>query len=89
MCAVGYLWTREGWPNLAVMIDLFSGRVVGWSLASHRHEQLVTHVLNVPSRIRFVVSGYRLVRWHCGYYSSVDVGARRQITPGARNTFGS
>ncbi|NJR54640.1 MAG: IS3 family transposase, partial [Acaryochloris sp. CRU_2_0] len=30
-----YIWTTEGWRYLAVIIDLFSRRVVGWSMAEH------------------------------------------------------
>jgi len=30
---ITYLWTDEGWLYLAVIIDLFSRRVVGWSLS--------------------------------------------------------
>jgi putative transposase len=30
-----YVWTTEGWLYLAVIIDLFSRRVVGWSMAEH------------------------------------------------------
>lgn len=29
---ISYVWTREGWLYLAVVIDLFSRRVVGWSM---------------------------------------------------------
>jgi putative transposase len=32
-----YIWTTEGWLYLAVMIDLFSRRVVGWSMAEYMH----------------------------------------------------
>lgn len=32
---ITYLWTQQGWLYLAVVIDLFSRRVVGWSLANH------------------------------------------------------
>ncbi|WP_051928044.1 DDE-type integrase/transposase/recombinase [Nitrosococcus oceani] len=32
---ISYLWTTEGWLYLAVVIDLYSRRVVGWSLANH------------------------------------------------------
>jgi putative transposase len=32
---ITYLWTNEGWMYLAVVLDLFSRRVIGWSL-SHR-----------------------------------------------------
>src|SRR3954454_4800991 len=27
---ISYVWTREGWLYLAVVIDLFARRVVGW-----------------------------------------------------------
>lgn len=27
-----YIWTAEGWLYVAVVIDLFSRRVVGWSM---------------------------------------------------------
>ncbi|MBW6521510.1 MAG: IS3 family transposase, partial [Desulfoarculaceae bacterium] len=29
-----YIWTNEGWLYLAVIIDLFSRQVVGWSMNS-------------------------------------------------------
>ncbi|MGH2537220.1 MAG: IS3 family transposase, partial [Candidatus Promineifilaceae bacterium] len=29
---ISYIWTREGWLYLAVILDLFSRRVVGWAL---------------------------------------------------------
>jgi len=32
---ITYIWTSEGWLYLAVVIDLFSRRVVGWSIAQH------------------------------------------------------
>ena len=37
-CYVGditYIWTQEGWLHLAVVIDLFSRQVVGWSIRNH------------------------------------------------------
>ena len=30
---ITYVWTPEGWLYLAVILDLFSRRVVGWSLS--------------------------------------------------------
>jgi transposase InsO family protein len=32
-CDLTYLWTDEGWLYLSVVIDLFSRRVVGWSMS--------------------------------------------------------
>jgi transposase InsO family protein len=32
---ITYIWTLEGWLYLAVVEDLFSRRVVGWSMADH------------------------------------------------------
>jgi putative transposase len=29
---ITYVWTNEGWAYLAVLLDLFSRRVVGWAL---------------------------------------------------------
>ncbi len=40
-----YIWTTEGWLYLAVIIDLFSRRVVGWSMAEHRRTELVLTAL--------------------------------------------
>lgn len=31
---ITYVWTREGWVYLAVIIDLFSRRVIGWAIGS-------------------------------------------------------
>ena len=40
-----YVWTAEGWLYVAVVIDLFSRRVVGWSMSSTMTAQLVTDAL--------------------------------------------
>ena len=29
-----YIWTAEGWLYVAVVLDLFSRRVVGWSMSA-------------------------------------------------------
>jgi transposase InsO family protein len=36
-----YLWTREGWLSGAVLLDLYSRKVVGWSLGSRMDVGLV------------------------------------------------
>ena len=40
-----YLWTAEGWLYVAAVIDLFSRRVVGWSMNRSMTSQLVTDAL--------------------------------------------
>ena len=40
-----YIWTVEGWLYVAAVIDLFSRRVVGWSMKADMTAQLVTDAL--------------------------------------------
>lgn len=40
-----YIWTAEGWLYVAAVIDLFSRRVVGWSMSANMTAQLVTDAL--------------------------------------------
>ena len=42
---VTFISTREGWLYLAVLIDLYSRRVVGWSMGERLNESLVTAAL--------------------------------------------
>ena len=44
---VTYIWTQEGWLYLAVVIDLCSRKVVGWSMSSRMTAQLVCDALTV------------------------------------------
>ena len=40
-----YIWTAEGWLYVAVVLDLFSRRVVGWSMSATMTAELVTDAL--------------------------------------------
>ncbi len=40
-----YLWTAEGWLYVAAVLDLFSRRIVGWSMSAAMTTQLVTDAL--------------------------------------------
>ena len=42
---ITYIWTREGWLFLAVVVDLFSRQVVGWSLHKRMPKELVLSAL--------------------------------------------
>ena len=47
VCDITYIWTQEGWLYLAVVIDLFSRKVVGWSMSSRMKAQLVCDALRM------------------------------------------
>lgn len=38
---ITYVWTNEGWMYLATIMDLFSKKIVGWSMGSRLGRQLV------------------------------------------------
>ena len=40
-----YVWTAEGWLYVAAVVDLFSRRVVGWSMSAAMTAQLVADAL--------------------------------------------
>jgi putative transposase len=42
---ITYIWTLKGWLYLAVFIDLYSRKVVGWSMSSRMRAQLVVDAL--------------------------------------------
>jgi putative transposase len=44
---ITYIWTQEGWLYLAVVIDLFSRKVVGWSMSSRMKARLVCDALKM------------------------------------------
>jgi putative transposase len=41
------IWTAEGWLYVAAVLDLFSRRVVGWSMSARMTAQLVTDALTM------------------------------------------
>ena len=44
---ITYIWTQAGWLYLAVCIDLYSRRVVGWSMRSRMNRCLATDALRM------------------------------------------
>lgn len=44
---ITYIWTHEGWLYLAVVLDLFSRRVVGWSTSKRIDRELVCKALKM------------------------------------------
>jgi putative transposase len=52
VCDITYFWTREGWLYLAVVLDLFSRLVVGWSMSSSIDAALVLNALGMAVQRR-------------------------------------
>ncbi|MCL4153522.1 UNVERIFIED_CONTAM: hypothetical protein GTU68_056094 [Idotea baltica] len=42
---ISYVWTAEGWLYLAIVLDLFSRRIVGWSLSDRMKRGLAMDAL--------------------------------------------
>jgi len=44
---ITYVWTSEGWLYLTVVLDLFHGETVGWSMSNRIYKQLVLDTLQM------------------------------------------
>lgn len=44
---ITYLWTLEGWLYLAVIIDLYSRKIIGWAMSPRIKSSLVKNALNM------------------------------------------
>lgn len=42
---ISYVWTREGWLHLAVILDLHSRRVIGWAVSNRMKRDLAIRAL--------------------------------------------
>ena len=62
---ITYIWTQEGWLYLATVIDLYSWRVVGWSMESRMTAQLVCDALRMAIWQRWPKAGL-IVHSDCG-----------------------
>lgn len=49
---ITYIWTSKGWVYLAVVIDLYARKVVGWQVADHLKTELALDALKMAIRIR-------------------------------------
>jgi len=44
---ITYVWTTEGWLYLAVVLDLYSRRVIAWGMGSRLTQELATAALTM------------------------------------------
>jgi len=72
---ISYVWTREGWIYLAVVIDLFSRRVVGWSVGDRLHRKLAIAALQTALTMRRPPEGLIHHSDRGSQYCSVDYQA--------------
>ncbi|MCF6321895.1 MAG: IS3 family transposase [Rhizobiaceae bacterium] len=49
---ISYIWTREGWLYLAVVLDLHSRRVVGWAVSNRMKRDLAIRALEMAVALR-------------------------------------
>ena len=49
---VTFIGTRNGWLYLAILLDLYSRKVIGWSMSDRNNKELVLNALNMALRNR-------------------------------------
>jgi len=54
---LSYIWTQEGWLYLAVVIDLYARRVVGWAVSDRLHKELALAALHRALAVRRPATG--------------------------------
>jgi putative transposase len=54
---ITYVWTAEGWLYLAIVMDLYSRRIVGWATADHLETSLCLDALAMALGHRANVKG--------------------------------
>ena len=69
---ITFVWTREGWLYLAVLLDLFSRRVVGWSVRERLDRSLVLEALERALALRDPEPGLIVHHDRGSQYASTD-----------------
>lgn len=77
---ITYIWTRSGWVYLAVVLDLFSRKIVGWSVSDQPDTRLVLSALAQALAVRRYVRGQLLFHSDqgCQYTSAALQDALRE-----------
>jgi transposase InsO family protein len=76
VCDLTYLWTEQGWLYLSVVMDLFSRKIVGWSMSDDLKAQGVAQALQMAIARRKPNAGLlhhsdRGVQYACGLYQDL------------------
>jgi putative transposase len=73
---ITYARSWEGWLYLAFVLDAFSRKVVGWSMANHLRTELVLDALNMAIHNRCPAPGLVHHSDRGSQYTSVEFGKR-------------
>lgn len=76
VCDLTYLWTEQGWLYLSVVMDLFSRKIVGWSMSDDLKAEGVAQALAMAIAWRKPRAGLlhhsdRGVQYACGLYQDL------------------
>ena len=81
------IWTYEGWLYLAVVLDLFSRRVVGWSMAKTKDQRTVVSAMQMAIEHRSPQPGLPVHSDREGQYSATafsdllkSIGAQQSMS---------
>lgn len=69
---ITYIKTGQGWLYLAVVLDLYSRRIVGWAMSASLHRQLVIDALQVAIKARKPLPGLLHHSDRGSQYASAD-----------------
>jgi transposase InsO family protein len=72
---ITYIWTAEGWLYLAVVLDLYSRAVVGWSMGQRIDRHLVINALRMAITHRTLAPGLIHHSDRGSQYASADFQA--------------
>ena len=73
---ITYVPTHQGWLYVAVVLDLFSRRIVGWAMADHMRTELVTDALAMAITARRPRPGLVHHSGKGSQYTSLTFGQR-------------
>lgn len=86
---ITYIATDQGWLYLAAVLDLYSRKIVGWSMADHLREELVSDAVRMAIHQRCPGAGLlhhsdRGVQYACEDYQQLLKDQKMQVSMSRR-----
>ena len=69
---ISYVWAKEGWLYLVIVMDLFSRRIIGWPVSDRLHRNLAPAALRQALAIRCPTPGLICHSDRGSQYCSID-----------------